>query len=288
MTYLYTLSDGKEIRYIGKTKFINKRYNSHINESKNKKTHKEKWVNSVLLSGGKITIEILDSCEDDESNYIESYWISQMKCWGFNLVNLTSGGNNSSPMLGKKHSTSTKLKMSQTAKRQNRKIGGWNKGKKISDETKKKISQSGKGRIVNENTKLKISNKLKGVKKKPMSDETKKKISDKKKGQLSPNKGNTYSDERRKEMSKIRMGKKRSEDSIKKQSQNQKIIWVIKTPSNDILNFLGYNSFKEYVKTNNLSVSTTTLKSYGKNKGWEIVKKIKQNDKHTFTKNTFY
>lgn len=53
MTYIYTLSDGEKICYVGKTKFITKRYNSHINESKNKKTYKEKWINSVLIKGGK-------------------------------------------------------------------------------------------------------------------------------------------------------------------------------------------------------------------------------------------
>jgi group I intron endonuclease len=277
MTYIYTLSDGERIRYVGKTKFITKRYNSHINESKNKKTYKEKWINNVLINNGKIVIEILDICDDDISDEIESYWIHQMKCWGFNLVNLTLGGDGGSPMLGKNHSEKTKIKMSKTAKNQNRTIGGWNKGLKMSDEFKKKISTVNKGRITNENTKIKISNKLKGIKRQPMSEETKKKISEKKKGQISPNKGKKINDEIRKKMSLSRIGKKRNKSSIEKQSQNQKIIWVIKTPSNDILKFLGYNSFIEYVKENKLSVSVSTLKSYGKNKGWEVIDKIKNN-----------
>lgn len=277
MTYIYTLSDGERIRYVGKTKFITKRYNSHINESKNKRTYKEKWINNVLLNGGKIIIEILDICDDEISDEVESYWIHQMKCWGYNLVNLTSGGDGSSPMLGKNHSKKTKIKMSQTAKNQNRSFGGWNKGLKMSDEFKEKISKVKKGRTTDENTKIKISNKLKGIKRQPMSEETKKKISDKKKGQISPNKGKKINDEIRKKMSLSKLGKKRSRSSIEKQSQNQKIIWVIKTPSNDILKFLGYNLFIEYVKENKLSVSVSTLKSYGKNKGWEVIDKIKNN-----------
>ena len=275
MTYIYTLSDGKQIRYVGKTKFITKRYNSHINESKNKKTYKEKWINKILLNGGKITIEILDVCDDNISDETESYWISQIKTWGFDLVNLTLGGDGGTPMKGKHHSEETKLKMSHTAKSQKRKIGGWNKGLKMSDEIKKKISQNTKGRVINENTKIKISNKLKGVKKTPMSEETKKKISETKKGQISPNKGKKFNDEWKTNMSLCRLGKKRSKSSIEKKSESQKIIWVIKTPSNDILKFLGYNSFIEYVKKNKLSVSITTLKAYGKNKGWEVINKIK-------------
>ena len=78
MTYIYTLSDGEKIRYVGKTKFITKRYNSHINESKNKITYKEKWINNVLINGGKIVIEILDICDDNTSDDVETYWIYQM------------------------------------------------------------------------------------------------------------------------------------------------------------------------------------------------------------------
>ena len=275
MTYIYTLSDGEKIRYIGKTKFITKRYNSHINESKYKRTYKEKWINNVLLNNGKIVMEILDICNDDISDEIESYWIYQIKCWGFDLVNLTLGGDGGSPMLGKKHSDKTKIKMSQTAKNQNRKIGGWNKGLKMSEDFRKKISETSKGRITTDDTRKKISESLKGIKRKPMSDETKLKLSKIKKGIPSPNKGKIYSEEIRKKMSMIKIGNKRSESSKKKQSESNKIIWVIKTPSNDILKFLGYISFIEYVKKNKLSISVSTLKSYGKNKGWEVIDKIK-------------
>lgn len=275
MTYIYTLSDGEKIRYIGKTKFITKRYNSHINESKYKRTYKEKWINNVLLNNGKIVMEILDICNDDISDEIESYWIYQIKCWGFDLVNLTLGGDGGSPMLGKKHSDKTKIKMSQTAKNQDRKIGGWNKGLKMSEDFRKKISETSKGRITTDDTRKKISESLKGIKRKPMSDETKLKLSKIKKGIPSPNKGKIYSEEIRKKMSMIKIGNKRSESSKKKQSESNKIIWVIKTPSNDILKFLGYISFIEYVKKNKLSISVSTLKSYGKNKGWEVIDKIK-------------
>ena len=166
-----------------------------------------------------------------------------MKCWGFDLVNLTLGGDGGSPMSGKKHSEKTKIKMSQTAKNQYRKIGGWNKGLKMSEDFRKKISETSKGRITTDDTRKKISESLKGIKRTPMSDETKKKISDKKKGQVSHNKGKKYSDEQKKQMSLVRLGKKRGKESVEKQSHSQKIIWVIKTPSNDILKFLGYISF---------------------------------------------
>lgn len=276
MTYIYILSDGNEIRYVGKTKFISKRYGSHINESKKKRTHKEKWINKVLLNGGKIIIEILDMCDDEISDDIESYWISQFKCWGFNLVNGTIGGDGGTPMLGKKHSNVTKSKMSETAKSQIRNIGGWNKGLKMSDDFKTKISEANKGRVLSLDTKKKISKKLKGVKKGPMSDETKLKISEKKIGLVSPNKGKIFDENVRKNMSLSKLGVKRNDNVKKILSECKKIIWVIKTPNGDILEFLGYDSFKKYVNENSLDVSVTTLKSYGKNKGWEIINKIKK------------
>ena len=274
-TIIYTLSDDFGIRYVGKTINLKKRYQSHINESSLKRTHKERWINKTLKEGGKITIEVLDICDEKESNLIESYWISQFRTWGFNLVNLTLGGDGGSPMLGKHHSNETKLKMSETAIYQNRNIGGWNKGIKMSDDFKKKISESTKGRITSIKTKEKISEATKGKKKGPMSEKTKLKISEKKKGLPSPNKGKKYNDEIKLKMSLSKLGVKRNEHVRKKLSDCKKIIWVIKNPNGEIIEFIGYESFREYVKNNSLDVSVTTLKSYGKNKGWEIINKLK-------------
>lgn len=274
-TIIYTLSDETSIRYIGKTKQIKKRYQSHINESYLLRTHKEKWINKVLTNGGTIFIEPLEICDDSISNEIERYWISQFICWGFNLVNLTDGGDGGSPMLGKNHSLETKIKMSETAKKQNRGIGGWNKGLKMSDDVREKIKISSIGKSHNETSKLKISNKLKGFKRKPMSIETKLKISEKKKGMVSPNKGKKQTDEVKKKISSSKLGVKRNDEVKKTLSDCKKIIWRIKNPNGEIMEFFGYNSFKDFVTKHLLNVSVTTLKSYGKNKNWEIIEKIK-------------
>jgi len=279
MTYIYTLSDDTEIRYIGKTKFLNDRYYSHIYESNHKKTYKEKWINNVLSNGGRIIMEVLDVCNDEESNNVEIYWISQFKTWGFKLTNLTGGGDGGSPMKGRKMTKEQKNKMSLIAKNRNKNsknnIGGWNKGLKMSEEFRKKISQTSKGRILSDKTKEKMSKSSLGKKKKPMSNETKLKISEKKKGLVSPNKGNKYSDERKKQMSLDKLGIKRSDDVKKILSECKKIIWKIKDPNGEVLEFFGYNSFKKFVIDNSLDVSVTTLKSYGKNKGWVVIDKIK-------------
>jgi hypothetical protein len=126
-------------------------------------------------------------------------------------------------------------------------------------------------------TKNKISEKLKGIMRGPMSDETKLKISEKKTGLVSPNKGKVFNDNVRKNMSLSKLGVKRSDEVKKTLSECKKIIWKIKTPNGDIMEFFGYNSFKDFVSKNSLNVSVTTLKSYGKNKGWEVIEKNKVN-----------
>jgi len=48
----------------------------------------------------------------EQSYYLEVYWISQLKAWGFKLTNLSSGGEFS--RVGAKASIETRLKMSKT------------------------------------------------------------------------------------------------------------------------------------------------------------------------------
>lgn len=50
-------------------------------------------------------MEVLDIVENDEWQFWEQYWISQTKAWGFNLTNLTIGGDG---IIGHKHSEETK------------------------------------------------------------------------------------------------------------------------------------------------------------------------------------
>ena len=58
----------------------------------------------------------------------------------------------------------------------------WNKGKRLSEETKKKMSESHKGKILSEEHKKNLSKNHKGMKGKHHSEETKKKLSESLKG----------------------------------------------------------------------------------------------------------
>ena len=111
-TFIYTLSDPNtnEIRYVGKSNDLKYRLKKHINESKNKRTHKEKWINTLINEGLTPIIEILDIVNENEWSFYETYWISQFKTWGFELTNGTSGGEGSDGIKGKTHTKETKEK----------------------------------------------------------------------------------------------------------------------------------------------------------------------------------
>ena len=78
-----------------------------------------------------------------------------------------------------------------------------NKGKKLSEETKKKMSDVNKGKKLSEEHKKKISEGNKGKK---MSDEARRKVSEAKKGRTSWNKGKHHTVESKKKMSDANKG----------------------------------------------------------------------------------
>ena len=112
ITYIYALTDEhKNIRYIGKSNNVEVRYKYHLKESKQKRTHKEKWINSMLEKNIKPGFFILEECAFSDWILMEEFWISLAKSWGFNLTNGTSGGEGRNGFKGKKHSEETKRKL---------------------------------------------------------------------------------------------------------------------------------------------------------------------------------
>lgn len=138
-TLIYTLSNPltQEVKYIGKTiNNLNSRLRQHITRKRMNKT--TCWIKSLFKEGLIPLIEELDSCEWEQSADLEIFYISIFKLWGFNLTNLTDGGEGT---IGYKFSEESKAK-----------IGKANKGNKVwegrkhSEETKNKISIANKGK----------------------------------------------------------------------------------------------------------------------------------------------
>lgn len=114
MIYIYTLKDPftHEIRYVGKTKSkLNRRLNQHCSKQNLKnKSHNVNWIKSILSRNSKPIIEELDFIKESEWEFFEQYWIEQFLQWGFNLTNLTKGGEVG--CLNYKHTESAKQRIS--------------------------------------------------------------------------------------------------------------------------------------------------------------------------------
>lgn len=111
-TYIYTLEHPEtgEIRYIGKTTNLKRRAYQHFNIKICKKLgnkHLGNWLLSILNNNLIPIIKVVEECTD---NWVESeqYWIEQFRHWGFNILNITKGGEG----FGYKHSEESKRKMS--------------------------------------------------------------------------------------------------------------------------------------------------------------------------------
>ena len=127
--YIYILvGDDDEIRYVGKTMYPKQRLYSHIKESKGvRNNHKINWIKKLLSENKKPKMVLIDEVDEDWQ-YWEKYWIEQFKQWGFNLTNLTDGGDGGQ---GYKHTDLTKDKIRKSKL-----------GKPLSKEHKIKISES--------------------------------------------------------------------------------------------------------------------------------------------------
>ncbi len=93
-TNIYILIDPRtnQVRYVGKANNISQRYRAHLNRARKHQIHKKNWIASLKKEGLKPIIEIVDVVPIDNWIYWETYWISQFKAWGFDLINYTNGG----------------------------------------------------------------------------------------------------------------------------------------------------------------------------------------------------
>ncbi len=163
-TIIYTLSDPRtgEVRYIGKTKrSLKYRLAQHLRESlkPSGSTKKKNWIRQLIYINLLPVIEELDCISPiNEWQSVEQYWIAQFKSWGFNLTNMTTGGDGNQNQI---MSPEAHIKRSQSLK-----------GKPRPEEVRKKISESHKGKIISKDTREKL--RLRNLGKK-YSEDTKKK-----------------------------------------------------------------------------------------------------------------
>ena len=130
-TYIYILKHPEtfEVKYVGKTTNIKRRFAQHKSKKCLEKTGSKKlasWILKLLSNNLLPTMEIIEECDDNWAER-EKYWISYYS--NTNLCNLSEGGE------GVGHNDSTKSKI------KNALIG-----RKRSDEEKQAISKAMTGK----------------------------------------------------------------------------------------------------------------------------------------------
>ena len=93
-TNIYILIDPEtqQVRYVGKANNISQRYKAHLNRARKHQIHKLNWINSLKAKKLRPIIEVIDIVPIEDWIFWETYWISQFKTWGFDLINYTQGG----------------------------------------------------------------------------------------------------------------------------------------------------------------------------------------------------
>ena len=58
----------------------------------NKSSDRNKWWKNIVNKYGFVSEKIEENLNEIDSLFLEQYWISQFKQWGFKLTNMTEGG----------------------------------------------------------------------------------------------------------------------------------------------------------------------------------------------------
>jgi len=139
VVYIYTLSHPLtgEIRYVGKTSHLKRRFANHCSDCMRPKvrTHTTNWLYSLRKAGLRPIMEVVEESSVSDFTRDEQYWIAQCRAWGFSLTNQTEGGGGMYGFVSP-HLKSDKMRQA-TSKR--------HKGKVIPQEMRDRISSSLKG-----------------------------------------------------------------------------------------------------------------------------------------------
>ncbi|MCK9532489.1 MAG: NUMOD3 domain-containing DNA-binding protein [Gammaproteobacteria bacterium] len=223
--------------YIGMGK--GKRYQAHLKtDSLNSNCNpiKNGKIKHILDLGQKpIIIKLKENLSKQEAQLWEIHFIKVIGRYNLNLgplSNLTNGGESTAGMI---HSESTKQLLSQQRKG------------KPKTEAQMAAPQHQKGRTISEETKKKISNSLKG--RKLLSDEQYKEIAEKRKGYK-------HSEETKKRWSLKRKGLPKTEAQIKAQEA---------LSQRYMENIMPLDEFKEYFKSTNSKTSREWLTYFRNN-----------------------
>lgn len=148
-TFIYALCEPypnhAKIRYVGKADDPYARYEAHCNNARYRHTYKDRWIQKLQSEGKEPQLEVLEEVPKAEWPSIEQEYIRVFRAIGFQLTNLTKGGEGTE---GRTHRPESLEKMAAAARGKIQsnvtieKRVVWIRGKKQSPEhIEKRISQ---------------------------------------------------------------------------------------------------------------------------------------------------
>lgn len=140
---IYGLLDPRtnEVRYVGKSTYGLERPKKHQRKSILKRDHKSNWLRQLFDVGLTCLIVVLEELHDGQDiNERETSWIAYGRSLGWNLTNLTIGGDGSSGY--------------RLSEEQKEKIGAAHRGKIVSPATRQKIGAGMGTPIIDDTTRI--------------------------------------------------------------------------------------------------------------------------------------
>ena len=136
MVYIYSLKDPRtyQVKYIGKTIDAERRRKEHNQIHRNTKSRKNSWIAHLIKNNMQPIMEILEECEESKWIEREKYWIQYYKELGFDLKNMTNGGESNN---GYVFTIEDRLKQSKSQKLRHQTTP-------FSEETRNKLSEKSK------------------------------------------------------------------------------------------------------------------------------------------------
>lgn len=150
-TFIYCLLEpnSKTIRYFGKANSPRDRHTDHIREARTgKRTHIGCWIRKLLKAGKRPDLHVLCEVLKEDFERFEKAFIALGRQYGFDLTNLSEGGENPPVMCGPAHPNfGKKLPAAQIEKMRAAQIG-----KRATPETREKLRLANLGRKHSEET----------------------------------------------------------------------------------------------------------------------------------------
>lgn len=132
MIYIYALVDpfNRKIRYIGRTNDPERRLKEHLGNYHRKDSYCQRWIQSVLRQGKQPRLKVIEECNEDTWKVRECHWIAFYRAKGYQLTNITDGGDGVYPIPFEKEAVRREA------------ISLSRKGMKFSDSHRKNLSLS--------------------------------------------------------------------------------------------------------------------------------------------------